>query len=124
MEAQLTVAKQVLERAEELHGADDPKLTAPLKQLGSIYNALGDYKSATEVCVCVSLSLPFLFGTPPRFYVCFGLDYPLFTFNVKFYHLLSFQPLCCASLRAQLDARNALTLNTLLRVRQSSVPTM
>ena len=57
MEAQLTVAKQVLERAEELHGADDPKLTAPLKQLGSIYNALGDYKSATEVCVCVSLSL-------------------------------------------------------------------
>lgn len=78
MEAQLTVAKQVLERAEELHGADDPKLTAPLKQLGSIYNALGDYKSATEVCVCVSLSLPFLFGTPPRFYVCFGLDYPFY----------------------------------------------
>lgn len=77
MEAQLTVAKQVLERAEELHGADDPKLTAPLKQLGSIYNALGDYKSATEVCVCVCLPLSLLpLGTPPRFYVCFGLDYP------------------------------------------------
>eukprot|EP00729_Bicosta_minor_P010025 gene10025-25197_t len=57
MEAQLTVAKQVLERAEELHGADDPKLTAPLKQLGSIYNALGDYKSATEMMTrCLMLA--------------------------------------------------------------------
>lgn len=121
MEAQLTVAKQVLERAEELHGADDPKLTAPLKQLGSIYNALGDYKSATEVCVCVS-PLPLWYTT--TFLRMFWIGLPLFTFNVKFYHLLSFQPLCCASLRAQLDARNALTLNTLLRVRQSSVPTI
>lgn len=49
MEAKLDIAIKVLARAEEVHGTDSPKLIAPLKQLGSLYNALFDYKAATEI---------------------------------------------------------------------------